>query len=198
MKTAVSGFRKTGIWPPDPEVFTEADYLPSATTEIANVEPENGPEEPSTTLEDSRAKTPTKMVSFVVTEAKSPRPQRTASDILNPQPQCSFWDNTTSKSNDSSSSFPCLSPKIALPVPIIKQTTKRVSRKRGKTVILTSTPYKEELETTIVAKKSSSLTKKKGTIKKTLKWDHTPSKTKTSQKKKSKIVKKSKKKQRIF
>ncbi|KAJ3662189.1 hypothetical protein Zmor_006545 [Zophobas morio] len=180
MKTAVNKFRKTGIWPPN----READYLGSATTEIVNVEPGNGPEEPSTTLEDTRARTPTEMISFVVREAKSPRSQRIAFDILNLQPQCSFWDNnTTSKSNSSSSSFPCL-PQIALTLPIIKQTTKRVARKKGKTVILTSIPYKEELETAIAAKKVVIFNeKKKEPIKKTRKWDHTSSKTKAPQKK---------------
>ena len=34
MSTAINGFRKTGIWPPDLNVFSDADFLPSATTDI--------------------------------------------------------------------------------------------------------------------------------------------------------------------
>ncbi|KAK9722549.1 hypothetical protein QE152_g19656 [Popillia japonica] len=34
MKTAINAFQKTGIWPLNLQVFTEADYLPSDTTNI--------------------------------------------------------------------------------------------------------------------------------------------------------------------
>ncbi|KAG8232483.1 hypothetical protein J437_LFUL012715 [Ladona fulva] len=34
MLTAINGFRKTGIWPPDLNVVSDADFLPSATTDI--------------------------------------------------------------------------------------------------------------------------------------------------------------------
>lgn len=34
MSTAVSGFRKTGIWPVDKSVFEESDFLPASTTDI--------------------------------------------------------------------------------------------------------------------------------------------------------------------
>lgn len=34
MPNAINGFKKTGIWPPDPNVFSDADYLPAATTDI--------------------------------------------------------------------------------------------------------------------------------------------------------------------
>lgn len=39
-----------------------------------------------------------------------------------------------------------MSPEVALPIPKIQQTVKRANRKKGKTAVLTSTPYKEELE----------------------------------------------------
>jgi len=35
MRTAVTGFRRTGIWPLDGNVFLEVDILPAATTDIA-------------------------------------------------------------------------------------------------------------------------------------------------------------------
>ncbi|KAG8233292.1 hypothetical protein J437_LFUL012227 [Ladona fulva] len=34
MPTAINGFRKTGIWPHDLDVLSDADFLPSATTDI--------------------------------------------------------------------------------------------------------------------------------------------------------------------
>jgi len=34
MRTAVSGFRQTGIWPLDGSVFSEVDTLPAATTDV--------------------------------------------------------------------------------------------------------------------------------------------------------------------
>ena len=35
MPTAVTGIRRTGIWPLDGDVFLEVDILPAATTDIA-------------------------------------------------------------------------------------------------------------------------------------------------------------------
>lgn len=34
MTTAISGFQATGIWPVDPNIFTELDFLASAATDI--------------------------------------------------------------------------------------------------------------------------------------------------------------------
>jgi hypothetical protein len=50
MRTAVNGFRRTGIWPPDRNVSSDADFLPAATTNIAPpLSPHTAPcEKPST------------------------------------------------------------------------------------------------------------------------------------------------------
>ncbi|KAK9739011.1 DDE superfamily endonuclease [Popillia japonica] len=34
MKTAINGFQATGIWPTDPSIFTDAEFLPADTTDI--------------------------------------------------------------------------------------------------------------------------------------------------------------------
>lgn len=39
MKTAINGLKGTGIWPTDPAVFTESDFLPADTTDIEQVGP---------------------------------------------------------------------------------------------------------------------------------------------------------------
>lgn len=35
MSTAVNGFKTSGIWPHDPSVFSESDFVASLTTEIS-------------------------------------------------------------------------------------------------------------------------------------------------------------------
>jgi hypothetical protein len=55
---------------------------------------------------------------------------------------CSAWTPPTTAGT---SSFPNLSPEDIFPLPKVSQEQKRLSRKRGKTAILTSSPYKEEL-----------------------------------------------------
>jgi len=49
MRTAVSGFRRTGNWPLDGNVFLEVDILPAATTDIALKRFHLAPSEGSTT-----------------------------------------------------------------------------------------------------------------------------------------------------
>lgn len=149
MKTAINGFRKTGIFPPDENVFTDVDFLPAATTDIR----ENNP--PCALDEELRPETPTELSitksspAREKTDIRKSTPTISASDILNPLPGCSSWkapNEYASSDITKKSFFPCLSPEVALPIPKIQQTIKRANRKRGKTAILTSTPYKEELE----------------------------------------------------
>lgn len=111
MLTAINGFRKTGVWPVDMNVFSEADFLPSATTDL-EIEPLNASDV------NVREKTP--------------------DENIDPQ-------EGTSKNTDTSFQF--VSPKALLPVPHVDRTnTKRTTRRKGKTTILTSSPYKSELE----------------------------------------------------
>lgn len=177
MKTAVNGFKKTGIWPPDPTVFSEVDYLPASTTDIAIHEapspsesqklPENSEFNIVTDARQKNESTPTKVI-FTRNEE--------------PQPGCSWMaDNAGRSSPAETSAFLYASPQAIMPIPKVSANTKRVTRKRGKTAILTSTPYKEELEESLLEKSSRSVKVKK--VKRNLKQIDGPKKTSVKEKK---------------
>lgn len=120
MFTAINGFKATGAWPVNMAVFSEADFLPSATTDL-----EVDPSALKSQLEPIGQHRNTHVVQSIRETTPEPQPG-------------------TSKESDSSFQF--VSPTAITAVPKVNQSKKRVSRKRGKTVILTSSPYKTELE----------------------------------------------------
>lgn len=73
-----------------------------------------------------------------------------------PKPGCSTWlDNTETDRRPTTpqqSKFHVAGPQQILPLPATRKTS-RVTRKRGKTAIITASPYKTELEETIKKKK---------------------------------------------
>lgn len=58
------------------------------------------------------------------------------------------------------SAFP-ISPEIIMPLPKVRGSTKRTNRRRGKTAVLTDSPYKRELEATIKEKEEKRIAKEK-------------------------------------
>ncbi|KAJ8967108.1 hypothetical protein NQ317_006989 [Molorchus minor] len=142
MKTALKGFEKTGIWPTNEGIFTDDDFLPAETTNI--------PIENEIQTCPIPSDNPTKN-----NETQNPQPE--------PQPQCSWMPDSPNAliRRPSISSFPALSPEIAMPVPKLKTGFKRVQRKRGKTTILTESPYKAELTEAIEKSKEEGRTKRK-------------------------------------
>lgn len=70
-----------------------------------------------------------------------------------PQPGCSMMQDSpgTHATSQPNSAFQT-SPEALIPIPLIKQNTKRTSRKKGKTVIMTESPYKNELQESIALK----------------------------------------------
>ena len=177
MKTALNGFKKTGIWPPDMKVFSESDFLPSATTDIEI-------RAPSPVILDA----PVNGNSCEKT-AKETTGNKNDSHVA--QPQCSWMpDSITDIEIPRPSSFPNASPENLMPIPKVKQGEKRVARKRGKTAILTSSPYRAELQSAIDLKKSK-MTKAKGSAKKKLFKSKEVESMKTTRKiKKNRIQKK--------
>lgn len=145
MKTAISAFKKTGIWPVDQQVFTEADYLPSDTTDIPR---EANPVEENCIALQQRSITPLEQPHCF--RDRTPPPH--CSRDLTPPPHCPRDPDIPSapiRIKNPSMHFVNATPADILPIPKVAISSKRVSRKRGKTAILTSTPYKNELEETI-------------------------------------------------
>lgn len=65
---------------------------------------------------------------------------------VDPQPSCSRTGNLIQSIDSLNKNSFLVSPELILPVPRTKQ-IKRTTRKRGKTTIITSSPYQKELET---------------------------------------------------
>ncbi|XP_069698806.1 uncharacterized protein [Periplaneta americana] len=139
MSTALKGFEKTGIWPTNMHVFSDDDFLPAATTDIP-IADRALPAMNQEILETERA-------NDIPIVPSSVRPVELTTSVDEPEPLCSEMPDTpTHKPNSLNSSFPSLSPENAMPVPKVKIGQRRVARKRGKTAILTSSPYKAQLQ----------------------------------------------------
>jgi hypothetical protein len=80
-----------------------------------------------------------------------------------PEPGCSTWMSNTQINQSPSSPnsvFPVVSPQQVMPYPATRKIS-RVTRKRGKTAIITSSPYKKQLEETLEKKKQAEENKKR-------------------------------------
>ncbi|XP_008189544.1 uncharacterized protein LOC100569212, partial [Acyrthosiphon pisum] len=147
MKTAMKGFEATGIWPPNNNVFSDEDFLPSIVTDIV----------PSTlsTEQDARVN------ENVNDQHLNSETTEQATVVLN-EPQCSL------ALHNQQITFPIESPENILPILKVKQTEKRNSRKRGKTAILTESPYKNDLEISLETAKKNKEEKEKKRQEKTM------------------------------
>lgn len=125
MLTAINGFKKTGVWPVDRNVFTADNFLPADTTDILPASEQNS--ENTEHPENNNVEPSTSNVAPMASNAP-----------LSPLPGPSQERKV--------SSFSTCSPEQVLAIPKINQINKRKSRKRGKTAILTSSPYKADLK----------------------------------------------------
>lgn len=131
MSTAVNGFRKTGIWPVDRNVFKESDFLPCSTTDIIlapTVEETETKEEMPEEPKRNASVEPCDRHQAIVSRRKTPEQSSAVEQVA------------------ASSNFQVISPEIILAIPKVDKKSKRKpSNRRGKTVVLTGTPYKNEL-----------------------------------------------------
>ncbi|KAK9878761.1 hypothetical protein WA026_023741 [Henosepilachna vigintioctopunctata] len=144
--------KKCGIWPFNQNNFTDSDFLAASTTDIPLTN--NEPETASSTAEIQQPLQPPleeNPLEPVLTAISTHLYQKTP--ISEPQPGPSMQDeNSVSRSpirrvcRDLTTFFQNPSPKDILPIPTVEQRNQtRKKYRRGKTVVLTSTPYKNEL-----------------------------------------------------
>ena len=170
MKTAMSAFKKTGIWPPNQNVFEESDFLPASTTDIPlhdegnyNEFPQINQRSEQQPLGNNTHQTPEKATIHKTKVETTPPPHvpiRNSNNDSSPLPQCSWMADAPPVYKKSPNKvvleepniFPLASPQDLQPIPNVTSVAKRPQRKRGKTTILTSTPYKVELETSVKEK----------------------------------------------
>lgn len=163
MRTAIKGFEKTGIWPVNMDVFTDEDFLPSATTDITIDQPESVAPNPE-------APVVTPSLTPVCTDKNS---TATSSESQQQQLKNIFPSNTVSNVSMEtplpSSQFPNVSPHNVLAVPQVEMKQKRkTNRKKGKAAILTDSPYKLQLQESICKAKKQKESKEERARKKLL------------------------------
>ncbi|XP_037977944.1 MFS-type transporter clz9 isoform X2 [Plutella xylostella] len=155
MSTAINAFKKCGIWPFNQNNFTESDFLAASTTDVPLAH-EPGIDEPSN-VEIQQQQPP-------ILEEHPLEPDLPASTTPNnPHPTTAISEPQPGPSSlnvhrlirspvrkvcrDLTTSFENASPQEILAIPTVEQRHQtRKNYRRGKTVVLTSTPYKNELE----------------------------------------------------
>jgi hypothetical protein len=148
ISTAINIFKKTGIWPLNPDVFTDADFMAAETTNV-DEQMFNNIENNSLRINQNDAMDNLQIENIEI-ELLEDIQIEMLDDI-----QFESYANpviiSTPKTNTPvpSTSFEKLSPKDIMPVPqesIESKQRKRKNIRRGKTVIFTSSPYKNDLQ----------------------------------------------------
>lgn len=153
--TAINGFRKCGIFPYNPDVFSDVDFAASEVTNqplnqdlqqpevLDEIEPEPCSRSPTTFSNRPESPQPcSSSPTMFPNRSGSPKPCSSSTITIPNRPVSP--QQTPSCSRDTSSAF-LVSPKDIKSIP--KSTRVRVQkRKRGKALILTDSPYKNELE----------------------------------------------------
>lgn len=157
MLTAINGFRRTGIWPVDVNVFTETDFLPVTTTDIqlgasSSQLPINDGSQPEclSVRDDSVASERSLEALRTLNGAAEPTttvmaPHAATGTSITTADLSTATSNMAAGTQTPTAATTCfqkLSPECILPVPKVAQGNKRSSRKIGTTATLTLSPYK--------------------------------------------------------
>ena len=149
VQTAVNGFKATGIYPFNPEIFPDWMFEPSETTNRPLDETIPRSVTPQPSLQIPEHATPVKTVT-----------QNPVNHLPTVPASVGSGDDLYAPSCSTSSNF-VITPKQIVNIP---QAPERKSnsgdRRRGKTAILTSTPYKNDLQETIAARLAKTSKKK--------------------------------------
>ena len=144
----MSGFRASGIWPLNEHIFEDHEFLPSDVTDrLLNTE--HSPSSTEATTSASSASTPATEASSSATHACTSVPITSTSATE----ACTSATNASTTSEDESNSG-FISPAIFRGYPKISQEkqTGRRNRKRGKTMLATSTPELERMKSDMTKK----------------------------------------------
>lgn len=198
MQTAVNGFKETGIYPFNRNIFPEHLYAPSNTTDIPiSSEVNVAAIEQVSSGDISQVKNAgTQQTSL---NSELPGVDKPTVDENMPEsnePCCSRSSVVEVSTNASHSSSFAISPTHLMPLPHIeRKRVEKSDKRRGKTAILTASPYKIELESLIEEKKKQE-EKKLSRKRKLLGEEDNKPKNKNLQKRTKKTHKKEKSKPR--
>ena len=134
---AASAFAKTGINPFNPDIFTDADYLPADVTDMPKVSTVSGAAESSSTTP------PTDPGVSDVAPAPAAESSSTTPPAV-PDPEVA----TVSNAAESSSTTPPTDPDFSSLLPMPKHQARVSQRKRkvAHAMIATSSPFKQQLK----------------------------------------------------
>lgn len=161
-QNAINGFKATGIYPYNPNVFPEELFKPAETTDRSLTEERSNTPIRIVTDQNTVAVVSHPSPGLSITRTPSPQPGCSKARTPSPQPGCSI-DRTPSpqlrfSTTPSSQHLPPItsdeniaslyySPKDIMPLPKVGETTvPKRNVKRGKTMVLTSTPNYEDLK----------------------------------------------------
>ncbi|XP_049879436.1 uncharacterized protein LOC126376220 [Pectinophora gossypiella] len=161
MSTAINAFKACGISPYNAQIFTEDDFIAAEATDIPlNVEKE--PDDDTISF-PSVAASPRKLSESTTAAAPVFDVQTNTCtapcSTINTQTEPSA--GTSTSVHQANSSFHLVSPKQLMPYPRMTEKRPRQVRRRGKTAIITSSPYKAELEERQNSKKPKETNQKK-------------------------------------
>lgn len=163
LEKATNGFRSTGIYPFDNNVFTNDDFLPSEVTEHEEHQEDIDPTDDNERLVSFDADNdlddcgPTAVVETHPTTATMEVDDHPSELNENNLSAINLQNNT-----ESSVARKLISPADIIPLPKIKIARKRTGNRRLKATLLTSTPNRERLERELDEKAKQIFGKKTG------------------------------------